>query len=189
MKKIHTESITAKDRKVVYELLLMDDLIKLFKLTKKEAAIIKMTWKENKDFKEIADEFNSDEDTIKQKYVKAIKRFKDNMVNTSVQFQKINGLKEENLKLHKIIRIYEQKFGVLEIEEKEILNPLYKISIDSILMPVRVFKVLKSKRINTIGDIMEYSKMDYLSWENFARKSLYDLENLLEKEFGLYLKS
>jgi DNA-directed RNA polymerase subunit alpha len=81
-----------------------------------------------------------------------------------------------------------------QFTSKEQLNAEYrrireilKRSIDELEISVRASNCLKNENIQTIGDLVKKSGKELLTYENFGRKSLKELEKNLSKE-GLHLE-
>ncbi|MBE0433037.1 DNA-directed RNA polymerase subunit alpha [candidate division WOR-3 bacterium] len=74
----------------------------------------------------------------------------------------------------------------LDAEHRRI-REILKRSIDELEISVRASNCLKDKNIKTIGELVKKSSKELLSYENFGRKSLKELEKNLAKE-GLRLE-
>ncbi|UCC12230.1 MAG: DNA-directed RNA polymerase subunit alpha [candidate division WOR-3 bacterium] len=74
----------------------------------------------------------------------------------------------------------------LDAEHRRIRETL-KRSIDELEISVRASNCLKNENINTIGDLVRKSGKELLTYENFGRKSLKELEKNLAK-VGLHLE-
>lgn len=74
----------------------------------------------------------------------------------------------------------------LDAEHRKI-REILKRSIDELEISVRASNCLKDKNIKTIGELVKKSSKELLSYENFGRKSLKELEKNLAKE-GLRLE-
>lgn len=67
------------------------------------------------------------------------------------------------------------------------IREILKRSIDELEISVRASNCLKNENIQTIGDLVKKSGKELLTYENFGRKSLKELEKNLSKE-GLHLE-
>jgi len=67
------------------------------------------------------------------------------------------------------------------------IREILKRSIDELEISVRASNCLKKENIQTIGDLVKKSGKELLTYENFGRKSLKELEKNLFKE-GLHLE-
>jgi DNA-directed RNA polymerase subunit alpha len=67
------------------------------------------------------------------------------------------------------------------------IREILKRSIDELEISVRASNCLKNENIQTIGDLVKRSGKELLTYENFGRKSLKELEKNLAKE-GLQLE-
>lgn len=74
----------------------------------------------------------------------------------------------------------------LDAEHRRI-REILKRSIDELEISVRASNCLKNKKIQTIGDLVRKSGKELLTYENFGRKSLKELEKILGK-MGLHLE-
>jgi DNA-directed RNA polymerase subunit alpha len=74
----------------------------------------------------------------------------------------------------------------LDAEHRRI-REILKRSIDELEISVRASNCLKEKDIKTIGELVKKSSKELLSYENFGRKSLKELEKNLAK-VGLHLE-
>lgn len=71
-------------------------------------------------------------------------------------------------------------------EEKEIVN---EILIEEIPISVRAYNCLKRAQINTINDLVKYSREELLEIKNFGRKSVDEVIKALEKRFNIKLNN
>ena len=69
----------------------------------------------------------------------------------------------------------------LDAEHRRI-REILKRSIDELEISVRASNCLKNENIQTIGDLVRKSGKELLTYENFGRKSLKELEKNLAKE-------
>jgi DNA-directed RNA polymerase subunit alpha len=67
------------------------------------------------------------------------------------------------------------------------IREILKRSIDELEISVRASNCLKNENIQTIGDLVKKNGKELLTYENFGRKSLKELEKNLSKE-GLHLE-
>ncbi|OPX18367.1 DNA-directed RNA polymerase subunit alpha [candidate division WOR-3 bacterium 4484_100] len=74
----------------------------------------------------------------------------------------------------------------LDAEHRRI-REILKRSIDELEISVRASNCLKNEKIQTIGDLVRKSGKELLTYENFGRKSLKELEKNLAK-LGLHLE-
>ena len=90
---------------------------------------------------------------------------------------------------------YEAEFE--EVEEEEINEEIVKIrnllnmSVDELELSVRSSNCLKAANIKTIRDLVQKTEQEMLKYRNFGRKSLSELQVLLEGlglSFGMDLK-
>jgi DNA-directed RNA polymerase subunit alpha len=72
----------------------------------------------------------------------------------------------------------------LEEEEKDIVT---EILIEEIPISVRAYNCLKRAQINTINDLVNYSREELLEIKNFGRKSVDEVISALAKRFNIKL--
>ena len=72
-----------------------------------------------------------------------------------------------------------------KFEEKKINNENYDknflIKIDDLDLSVRVLNFLKTENINYVGELIQYTEQDILSFPNAGRKSLQDIKYALSQ--------
>ena len=97
----------------------------------------------------------------------------------------------------KILKDHIQLFINFDIEEEmRRIKKLLKMSVDELELSVRSHNCLKAANIKTIGDLVHRDEQEMLRFRNFGRKSLTELNKILEERglhFGMnidkYLKS
>jgi DNA-directed RNA polymerase subunit alpha len=77
-----------------------------------------------------------------------------------------------------------------EIEDQEIIRirQLLKMSVDELELSVRSHNCLRAAGIKTIGDLVSKDESEMLKYRNFGRKSLTELNKILEERgmhFGM----
>jgi DNA-directed RNA polymerase subunit alpha len=90
-------------------------------------------------------------------------------------------LKTEILKLNEKLN---EKLAFDSLDKDSVLL----ISIYDTPMSVRLLNSLKANEIQILYDVLLYSKRDYLKFRNIGKKSIDELEEVLE-EYGLKLKN
>lgn len=73
-------------------------------------------------------------------------------------------------------------------EEVLRMRQLLKTKLIDLDLSVRALNCLKAAEIDTLGDLIQYNKTDLLKFRNFGKKSLTELENLLDiknLDFGM----
>lgn len=73
-------------------------------------------------------------------------------------------------------------------EEVLRMRQLLKTKLADLDLSVRALNCLKAAEVETLGDLVQYNKTDLLKFRNFGRKSLTELENLLDSKnlnFGM----
>ena len=70
------------------------------------------------------------------------------------------------------------------------MRKLLKTSLEDLDLSVRAYNCLKAAKINTLGDLVEYETHELLKFRNFGKKSLVEIEELLQEKglaFGMDL--
>ncbi len=70
------------------------------------------------------------------------------------------------------------------------MRKLLKTSLEDLDLSVRAFNCLKAAKINTLGELVQYDTHELLKFRNFGKKSLVEIEELLENKnlsFGMDL--
>ena len=73
-------------------------------------------------------------------------------------------------------------------EEVLHMRQLLKSKLTDMSLSVRALNCLKSAEVETLGELVVFNKNDLLKFRNFGRKSLTELDNLLESlnlSFGM----
>ena len=83
----------------------------------------------------------------------------------------------------------EDKYGNEEFDEEVLhMRQLLKTRLVDMDLSVRALNCLKSAEVDTLGELVQFNKNDLLKFRNFGKKSLTELEALLENnhlEFGM----
>lgn len=131
---------------------------------------------------DIADNFELSRERVRQIVIKAIRKF-------NYAIEELVDLKLENNSLKEEIKNVKMQFimqeGKKEEEQPEDVPPsLFSIRLVNCNLPVRVLNVTKAADIDTIGDLVQYSKLDMIKFRNFGKKSLMQLDEFIH-EMGL----
>lgn len=131
----------------------------------------------------IAYEFGLSRERVRQIVIKAIRKFNYAIEELADLKQENNSLKEEikNVKMQLIMQEGEKE----EEELSEDVPPsVFSIRLVNCNLPVRVLNVTKAADIDTIGDLVQYSKFEMVKFRNFGKKSLMQLDEFIH-EMGL----
>ncbi len=72
--------------------------------------------------------------------------------------------------------------GVEEFDEEVLrMRQLLKTKLTDMNLSVRALNCLKAAEVETLGDLVKYQKNDLLKFRNFGKKSLTELDDLLEQ--------
>ncbi len=75
----------------------------------------------------------------------------------------------------------DEKFGSEEFDEEILhMRQLLKTKLSDIDLSVRALNCLKAAEVETLGDLVRFNKNDLLKFRNFGKKSLSELDELLE---------
>jgi DNA-directed RNA polymerase subunit alpha len=82
-----------------------------------------------------------------------------------------------------------EKNDAAELDETSLhMRHLLKTKLVDMDLSVRALNCLKAADIETLGDLVAYNKNDLLKFRNFGKKSLTELEDLVENkglQFGM----
>ncbi|MCT4671838.1 MAG: DNA-directed RNA polymerase subunit alpha [Prolixibacteraceae bacterium] len=83
----------------------------------------------------------------------------------------------------------EEKFGNEEFDEEVLhMRQLLKTRLVDMDLSVRALNCLKAADVDTLGDLVQYNRNDLLKFRNFGKKSLTELDELLDSmtlNFGM----
>jgi len=83
----------------------------------------------------------------------------------------------------------EEKYAGDEFDEEALhMRQLLKTKLNDMDLSVRALNCLKAAEVETLGDLVQYNRNDLLKFRNFGKKSLAELEELLDKmnlSFGM----
>lgn len=129
----------------------------------------------------IAEELELSRERVRQIVVKAIRKFNYAIKELADLKQENNSLKEEikNVKMQLIMQEGEE-----EEQSDDVPPSVFSIRLVNCNLPVRVLNVTKAADIDTIGDLVQYSKFEMVKFRNFGKKSLMQLDEFLH-EMGL----
>lgn len=130
----------------------------------------------------IAYEFGLSRERVRQIVIKAIRKFNYSIEELADLKQENNSLKEEikNVKMQLIMQEGEKE----EEHSDDVPPSVFSIRLVNCNLPVRVLNVTKAADIDTIGDLVQYSKFEMVKFRNFGKKSLMQLDEFIH-EMGL----
>ena len=129
----------------------------------------------------IAEELELSRERVRQIVVKAIRKFNYAIKELADLKQENNSLKEEikNVKMQLIMQEGEE-----EEQSEDVPPSVFSIRLVNCNLPVRVLNVTKAADIDTIGDLVQYSKFEMVKFRNLGKKSLMQLDEFIH-EMGL----
>lgn len=65
-------------------------------------------------------------------------------------------------------------------KRKRGVGGLFSVSIDDLSLSVRAYNCLRLNDVYTVGDLVEKKRSDLLKTRNFGRKSLHEVEKILD---------
>ena len=77
------------------------------------------------------------------------------------------------------------RINVLVIDDNKHMRQLLKTKLVDMDLSVRALNCLKAADVETLGDLVMFDKNDLLKFRNFGKKSLTELEDLVETK-GLH---
>jgi len=144
-------------------------------------------------------------DTVYTPIVKVNYEVEQSLVGKSVDYDKLimeietDGSITPDIALKRAVRILKDYLDVLEESDEKLEYPeeeeeeqnqelkrLLNRSVDELEMSVRSSNCLKNAEIDTIGDLVQKTEQQMLSYRNFGKKSLKEIKDILS-ELGLSL--
>jgi hypothetical protein len=126
----------------------------------------------------IGEDFHLTGESIRQISNKAQSKVRGKLM----QFKREMDDWEENIRREKILRYrIDQLTKKLNEQEKPIptLSEIDATTIEDIDLSVRAYNALKARKINTIGDIKERTPDELLQMQNFGKKSVAEIQDVL----------
>lgn len=139
---------------------------------------------ETKSFEEVAIEVGLTRNRVRGIFQMQVRRYKYRALRMKEIFDEHERIREENEKLRleiEVTRKIQTKFNNKEsIELASALNRNNKKSLCDFDLSIRCLNVLKAADITTLGELLQYHRNDLLRFRNFGKKSLIELDDLLE---------
>lgn len=136
-----------------------------------------------KPFSEIAERMKLKEPSIAAIWRKALRKFEYTMNRIDVLEKEVERLNKEVENRESIILELNSKLDGQEtpeqIEYKRMRN-LLATDVWDLDLSMRVLNTLRNAEINTLGDLVKLHRPDLLHFRNFGKKSLTELDELLE---------
>ena len=192
---------------------LYDDIVESFDkrfselniYTNREMMIFNLRYKNYYTLGQIANEIGISKERVRQILAKAVRKLmKPNVFNRLVEHEtklemlnaeetsRIRSELKKEMSLEVAMDIVAEKFG---FESKEALeeclnnggrfgNDKLDMTIDELDLTVRSYNCLKRRRVNTVGELVDYSIEDLIGFRNMGRKSI---REVVEKVHNLGL--
>jgi hypothetical protein len=189
IEKTEERNLTLKDVKEFYGFIFHLKILGLLSLNDDEYELLKMKWLELKTFEEIAEHFGLSYVRVKQFYYKTILHLQDSISRATKGYKRLLYIIEENKKLVLENQLLKIKLGYSVKKEKEdLIKDLSKIHIGSTELSLRAKNCLREAGVESLEDILKYRKKELLFLPNLGRKTLCEIEELLQKGYGLKLE-
>ena len=75
------------------------------------------------------------------------------------------------------VKLWDEEFD----EEVLHMRQLLKTKLSEMNLSVRALNCLKAAEVETLGELVQFNKVDLLKFRNFGKKSLTELDELLER--------
>ena len=140
---------------------------------------------ERKTYEEVASQYGLSRERIRQLFNRAdrrSKRYVSNLLDYNELKDSINNLTKDKNELEKQISKLKKDYDV------EDDNHYLSLSIHDADLSIRCINALHAADVETLGDIARLTKNDLCKFRNFGRKSLTEIDELLE-EYNLTLKN
>jgi len=188
-------NITKRDIEEICKILVDKELMDFFRLQEREILIMQMVWQENLSFEQIAPKFNVTAGTVKYIYEKTYNRILRRFFYSARHFKESAKLEAENTELRKSIDFLTARINRLEPKDREtisalkdkVFNPDYKIKLVELDLSTRSLNCLCAANIETLADLLRYSKPELLKLKKLGKKSLTEIEDQLDIKYGLKL--
>lgn len=193
---ISTRDFEEESLKILLKNINTRKILPLLNLPEHDVEILRMTFCEWKSVEEIAEFLNLSNACVRYRRVAAIGRLSSAIIlatnaflNSDELFHKMAGdirlLQAQNKQLLRLKKISET--AALASDFKPI-RELLKIELIRFDLSIRTLNCLKAADAETLGDLVSYTKNELLKFRNFGKKSLTELEDLVEAKgltFGM----
>jgi hypothetical protein len=152
--------------------------------------ILQMSWKHCMSRKDIAEYFGISSARVKQLYERGVRLIKRNILNAIAEYgnlkkllEEMENLKYENQRLQEENLMFKRRFDALTAEDKitcgqiDVLNQRI-VDFD---FDVRSLNALRGADVNTMEELIQFSRNDLMKFRNLGKKSIDDIEELLKK--------
>lgn len=133
-------------------------------------------------YEDIGEGLGLTRERVRQIFLKSLRRISASMVSYRQMLNEtieLRRLRDEVREKDRELRRLRKMLNVPEQNSEEC--KLKNIKLVDMELSVRALNCLKSAQIYTIGDLLEYDRMDLLKFRNFGNKSLNELDDLLTR--------
>jgi hypothetical protein len=190
------KTFTIRDTKHLFNIIGSDKVFSLLTsdIPQRVREILQMSWKDNMTHKDIAEHFGLSLERVRQLYNRGVRRFKANVNQAINEYEHLKNFMEEmeNLRTtNNILReenlIFKRRFDALSPNEKITCGHIdvLKQRIIDFDFDVRSMNCLRYSDINTMEELVQFSRNDLMKFRNLGKSSIDKIEDLLK---GLGLK-
>lgn len=129
----------------------------------------------------IADAFSLSRERVRQIIIKSIRKLNNALVELCDLKKENSELKSEIAKVKTQLIMQE---GMKEEQSDDIPPSVFSIRLVDCNLPVRVLNATRAVNIDTIGDLVQYSKLDLLKFRCLGKKSVFQLDDFIH-DMGL----
>jgi hypothetical protein len=166
-----------KSEKLLFrDLILTEELLHLLHLDERSKRIFEMRFIDGLTLDEIGERLNLSGERVRQIFSKSLLRIRSRVEALSREFLLLESFKKdiilleaENANLRKKIEYFKTIVPTTEID-------ILGMQIQSTTLSIRAKNCLKSAKVNTLKDLIRYSKSDILGFHNIGMKTVQEIE-------------
>jgi hypothetical protein len=184
--------LTLLDTKVMFNFMGNDKTFSLLSsnIHERDKQILQMKWKHCMGNKDIGEHFGITPARVHDIYERGARQFKKNIAKAIDEYEHMNkffneieDLKYENGELKKENEMFKRRFDALTAEDKMFCGQVdvLKERIIEFDFDVRAMNALRSVDVNTMEELIQFSRNDLMRFRNIGKKSVDKIEELLKK--------
>jgi hypothetical protein len=184
--------LTLRDTKEMFNIIGNDKTFSLLTsdIRERDKQILQMKWKHCMSNKDIAEYFGIVPARIRQIYERGARQFKINIGKAIEEykhmnkfFEEIENLKYENRELKEENEMFKRRFDALTAEDKMFCGQVdvLKQRIIDFDFDVRAMNALRGAEVNTMEELIKFSRNDLMKFRNIGKGSIDKIEELLKK--------